>query len=93
MTSYEVRIMKRLTTVLKKKMDVTEAKLSVSISVFVHGIRCYECSSYLDDKCGTTWGFSEAAGDKYLTECDETASGCKKLQYEEFNAGSLNNLL
>ena len=54
----------------------------------VSGVQCYQCSSFIDPKCGTTWGFRGNEGDQYLHECDENASGCRKLQFEEERSGT-----
>ena len=59
--------------------------------VSVSGLKCYECSSFIDERCGTTWKFTGNDGDIFLTECHNDTVGCKKLEYlEERTGNSLN---
>ena len=56
--------------------------------VSVSGLKCYECSSFIDERCGTTWKFTGNDGDIFLQECHNDTVGCKKLEYLEERTGN-----
>ena len=43
------------------------------------GLKCYKCSSLLDEKCGDDWELEGTDGDKYLVQCHTQASACQKI--------------
>ncbi|XP_045207353.1 uncharacterized protein LOC123559525 [Mercenaria mercenaria] len=43
-------------------------------------LKCFNCTSVLDSKCGKTWGYSGTEGDKYLVKCEGNTVACRKLE-------------
>ena len=47
-------------------------------SISVCSLRCYNCSSIVDEKCGKEWKFVGSEAEKYEVECPKNATHCVK---------------